>query len=186
MVQQQGSLTAALHSIPAEDPEQGEGGEREQLREEEIRTVAVGYELEDEMEKTDEDSVLSHSSNDPAPLGAQHPALSEQDQSELFDPQTLQTVVADCEIPEQRTALEGSQVSESKNRRYYCIKTFYNHCFFLLVNYHHWSQLRGFGIRRNPAQHGQWKCGGNHLHRRRRGRLQPGVHIGVKSQRGTG
>ncbi|XP_037545341.1 zinc finger protein 653 [Nematolebias whitei] len=116
MVQQQGSLTAALHSIPAEDLKQGEdGGEGvgEQHREEGIRTAGHGYELEslaDELEKTDEDSVLSQSLNDPVPLGAQHelsvppPA---QGQTELFDPQTA---VTSCEIPNQRTALEGSQL----------------------------------------------------------------------------
>lgn len=116
MVQQQGSLTAALHSSPAEDLKQGEGGgegERQHLREEEIRTVEGGYELEDEMEKTDEDLVLSQSLNDPPSLDEQHPAAPEQDQTELFDPQTLQTVVAGCEIPDQRTALEGSQVGGS-------------------------------------------------------------------------
>lgn len=119
MVQQQGSLTAALHSIPAEDLKQGEdGGEGvgEQHREEGIRTVGHGYELAslaDELEKTDEDSVLSQRLNDPVPLGAQHELSvppSAQGHTELFDPQTA---VTSCEIPNQRTALEGSQVGES-------------------------------------------------------------------------
>lgn len=119
MVQQQGSLTAALHSIPAGDLKQGEdGGEgvREQHGEEGLRTVGDGYELAslaDELEKTDEDSVLSQSLNDPVPLGAQHELFVPppgQDETELLDPQT---VVSSCEIPNQRTALEGSQVGES-------------------------------------------------------------------------
>uniref|UniRef100_A0A3B5A1S3 Zinc finger protein 653 n=1 Tax=Stegastes partitus TaxID=144197 RepID=A0A3B5A1S3_9TELE len=61
-----------------------------------------------------EDSVLSQSLSGSVPLGAQPelsvpPPMQVQEQSELFDPQTLQTVVTGCEMPDQRTALEGSQ-----------------------------------------------------------------------------
>lgn len=140
MVQQQSSLTSTFHSIPAEgeegeDGEEGEeeeaedlrqgkdGGEEEgvRLREEEIRTVQHDYEcvamsasLAEELEK--EDEALSRSLSGSVTLGAQPelaipPAMRVEEQGELFDPQTLQTVVTGCEIPDsQRTTLEGSQV----------------------------------------------------------------------------
>ncbi|XP_049416661.1 zinc finger protein 653 [Epinephelus fuscoguttatus] len=124
MERQQGSPAAAFHSIPseeeAEDLRQGRDGEGD--REEEIRTIPHGYEcvtvtasLTDKLEKTDEDSVLSQSLSHSVGLGAQPelsvpPPMQVQEQSELFDPQTLQTVVTSCEIPDQRTALEGSQL----------------------------------------------------------------------------
>lgn len=54
------------------------------------------------------------------------------------------------------------------------------------VNYHHWSQLWGPGIRGHPAQHGWGKCGGGHLHCHRWCHLQPGVHIWLKDQNSRG
>ncbi|CAI5674331.1 unnamed protein product [Oreochromis niloticus] len=128
MVRQQGSLTAAFHSVPTEEEEETEdlrqakdGGEEERLREEEVRTVTHDYEcvmtasLADELDKSDEDLVLSQSLSGSVRLGAQTelsvpPTMQVQEQSELFEPQTLQTVVTGCEIPDQRTALEGSQL----------------------------------------------------------------------------
>uniref|UniRef100_A0A3B4YDY5 Zinc finger protein 653 n=1 Tax=Seriola lalandi dorsalis TaxID=1841481 RepID=A0A3B4YDY5_SERLL len=64
----------------------------------------------DKLEKTDEDSVLSQSLSGSVQLGAQSqlsvpPPMHVQEQSELFDPQTLQTVVTSCEIPDQRTLI---------------------------------------------------------------------------------
>ncbi|KAM8724278.1 zinc finger protein 653 [Acanthopagrus schlegelii] len=122
MEHQQGSPAAAFSSVPSEE----EAEEAEDLRqgrdreEEEIRTVPHDYDhvtvttsITDKLEKVDEDSVLTQSLSGSVPLGAQ-PELSVpppmQEQSELFDPQTLQTVVTSCEIPDQRTALEGSQL----------------------------------------------------------------------------
>ncbi|XP_070837573.1 zinc finger protein 653 [Chaetodon trifascialis] len=116
---QQGSPAAAFHSIPSEE----EAEEAEDLRrggDKEFRTVPHGYDcvtvtasLADKLEKTDEDSVLSQSLSGSVPLRAQ-PELSVPPpipgQSELFDSQALQTVVTSCEIPDQRTALEGSQL----------------------------------------------------------------------------
>ncbi|XP_051243265.1 zinc finger protein 653 [Dicentrarchus labrax] len=125
MERQQGSPAAAFHSIPSED-EADEAEEAEDLRqgrdggEEEIRTIPHSYEcvtvtasLADKLEKTDEDSVLTQSLSGSVPLGAHAEQLVPppmQEQSELFDPQTLQTVVTSCEIPDQRTTLEGSQL----------------------------------------------------------------------------
>ncbi|XP_026204449.1 zinc finger protein 653 isoform X2 [Anabas testudineus] len=111
----------------SQDGAEGEGGGeerggRERLREEEIRTIPHRYEcitntssLVDKLDKTDEDSVLSQSLSGSVPLEAQPelsvpPPFQVQEQSELFDPQALQTVVTSCEIPDQRTALEGSQL----------------------------------------------------------------------------
>uniref|UniRef100_A0A3Q3AF14 Zinc finger protein 653 n=1 Tax=Kryptolebias marmoratus TaxID=37003 RepID=A0A3Q3AF14_KRYMA len=111
MVQQQGSLTAALHSVPAEELKQGKAGgegESELLGEEEIRTAGQGYELAASL--ADEDSVLSQGLSEPAPQRELSVPAPAQDQTELFDPQTLQTVVTGCELPDQRTALEGSQL----------------------------------------------------------------------------
>lgn len=128
--QQQGPLTAAFHSVPAEEEEEAEdlregneGGEGERLREEEVRTVGHDFEcvmtasLADELDKSDEDLVLSQGLSGSVRLGAQPelsvpPPLEVQEQSDLFEPQTLQTVVTSCEIPDQRTALEGSQVGK--------------------------------------------------------------------------
>ncbi|XP_041813339.1 zinc finger protein 653 [Chelmon rostratus] len=120
--QQQGSPAAEFHSIPSEE----EAEEAEDLRrgrdgrDEEIRTVPHGYDcvtvtasLADKLEKTDEDSVLSQSLDCSVPLRAQPELLAPppmQEQSELFDSQTLQTVVTSCEIPDQRATLEGSQL----------------------------------------------------------------------------
>ncbi|KAM9345835.1 zinc finger protein 653 [Symphorus nematophorus] len=125
MERQQSSPATAFHSIPSEE----EAEEAEDLRqdrdggaEEEIRTIPHGYEcvavtasLADKLEKTDENSVLSQGLSSSVPLGAQpelsvQPPMQVQGQSELFDPQTLQTVVTSCEIPDQRTTLEGSQL----------------------------------------------------------------------------
>uniref|UniRef100_A0A3Q0S2T0 Zinc finger protein 653 n=1 Tax=Amphilophus citrinellus TaxID=61819 RepID=A0A3Q0S2T0_AMPCI len=118
------SLTGAFHSVPADQGEETEdlregkdGGEGE----DEVRTVRHDYEcvmtasLADELDKSDEDLVLSQSLSGSLRLGAQPelsvpPPMEAQEQSELFEPQTLQTVVTSCEIPDQRTALEGSQL----------------------------------------------------------------------------
>ncbi|XP_045927892.1 zinc finger protein 653 [Micropterus dolomieu] len=118
---QQGSPAAAFHTLPSEE-------EAEDLRrgrdggEEEIRTVSHGYECvtvtassADKLEKTCGDSVLSQSFSGSVQLGAQAelsvpPPMQVQEQSELFDPHTLQTVVTSCGIPDQRSTLEGSQL----------------------------------------------------------------------------
>ncbi|XP_044036288.1 zinc finger protein 653 [Siniperca chuatsi] len=122
MERQQGSPAAAFHSIPSEEEAEEAGDLRRDREEEEIRTIPHGYEcvtvtasLADKLEKTDEDSVLSQSLSGSVRLGAQAelsvpPPMQIQEQSELFDPQTLQTVVTSCEIPDQRTTLEGSQL----------------------------------------------------------------------------
>lgn len=129
MEQQQGSPETTFHSInseeEAEDLRQGrdEDGGRERPGEDELRTIPHGYEcvtvtasLCDKLQKMDGDPVLSQSLSGsvrlgaPAELSVPPPMQVHQEQGELFDPQTLQTVVASCEIPDQRTTLEGSQV----------------------------------------------------------------------------
>nr|XP_054606743.1 zinc finger protein 653 isoform X2 [Nothobranchius furzeri] len=105
-VQQQSSPTAALHPLPSEGLKQVEG-EAERLAEEGITVAGCGYDcvtmatsLTGEVERT-EDSVLSR-------RVCVQPAVREQ--PDLLDPQTLQTVVSGCEMADQRTALEGSQL----------------------------------------------------------------------------
>ncbi|XP_010790434.1 coiled-coil domain-containing protein 96-like, partial [Notothenia coriiceps] len=88
-------------------------GEEEEEEEEEIRTVPLGYEcvevtqsLMDKLEKTREDSLLSQSGS----VGSELSVPSNiPEQSEMFDPHSLQTVVSSCEIPDQRNTLGGPQ-----------------------------------------------------------------------------
>ncbi|KAM7372465.1 hypothetical protein PAMP_009629 [Pampus punctatissimus] len=128
MEQQRSSPEATFHSITseeeAEDLRRGkdEEGGRERLGEDELRTIRHGYEcvtvipsLSDKLGKTEGDSVLSESLSRSARLGAQPdlsvlPPMQVQEQGQLFDPQILQTVVTSCDIPDQRTTLEGSQL----------------------------------------------------------------------------
>lgn len=139
MEREQDSPAAGFQSIPSEEEaedlsQEGAegGGGRERLREEGMSVIPHRYEcvmstsvtatLVDKLDKMDEDSVLSQNLNGSEPLEAQPelsvpPPFQVQEQSELFDPQTLQTVVTSCEIPDQRTALEGSQVGEQVFRR---------------------------------------------------------------------
>ncbi|XP_034450365.1 zinc finger protein 653 [Hippoglossus hippoglossus] len=123
MEEQQGSPPAAFVSISseeeAEDLRQSRDGEEgEKLIEEDISTLPHNYDcvamttpVADKLEKTDEESVLSQSLSSPVELTVPSgPPMQVQEQSDLFPPQTLQTVVTSCEIPDQRTALEGSQL----------------------------------------------------------------------------
>ncbi|KAF7669606.1 hypothetical protein LDENG_00170590 [Lucifuga dentata] len=136
---QQDSTGPAFHSIrepvtseeeeeEADDLRRGRRGEeeggqrRESLVEEEMGATPEAYEciamtesLCEKPEKTDEDSSLSQTLSGSARLGSQSELSVPQpmqvpEQEELFDPQTLQTVVTTCEIPGQRTALDGSQL----------------------------------------------------------------------------
>ncbi|XP_076006246.1 zinc finger protein 653 [Genypterus blacodes] len=128
---------AAFHSVresaseeDAEDLRQGgdeeEGGQRERSlgeEEEEMEPILEGYEcitvtgsLSHKLEtEAEEDCALSHSLSDSVGSDS-HPELSvpppiqESEQGEMFNPQTLQTVVTSCDIPGQRSALEGSQL----------------------------------------------------------------------------
>ncbi|XP_029364159.1 zinc finger protein 653 isoform X2 [Echeneis naucrates] len=122
MERQQSSPAAGFQEEEeAEDLRQGRD-EAERHTEGEIRNmhhsfdcVTVTASLADKLDKMDEDSVLSQSLSGSVQLAAEAqvsvpPPMQVQEQSELFDPQTLQTVVTSCEIPDQRTALEGSQL----------------------------------------------------------------------------
>lgn len=133
MEREQGSPGASFQSIPSEEEAEdlrqdgAEGGGRERIgmiphRYECVMTTSVTAPLVDKLDKMDEDSVLSQNLSGSVPLEAQPelsvpPPFQVQEQSELFDPQTLQTVVTSCEIPDQRAALEGSQVGERVSRR---------------------------------------------------------------------
>ncbi|KAM4635139.1 zinc finger protein 653 [Polymixia lowei] len=107
----------------AEDPRgDKDGGGREKLGDEGLGTSPDGYEcvvvtasLPDKLEKAEDDSALSHTLSDSEELGSQAdpsvpPPMQVPEQGELFDPQTLQTVVTSCEISDQRATLEGSQL----------------------------------------------------------------------------
>ncbi|KAM4534678.1 zinc finger protein 653 [Fundulus diaphanus] len=122
--------TASLHSASTEEEEEeaaaledaaqstDEEGAREKLRKEEM-TFGPGCEydataasLPEGLDRGNEDS---QSWNGSVPLSAQleraaPPAAQVQEQAEPFEPQPLQTVVTGCQIPNQRAALEGSQL----------------------------------------------------------------------------
>ncbi|XP_036004366.1 zinc finger protein 653 isoform X1 [Fundulus heteroclitus] len=124
--------TASLHSASAEEEEEeeeeaaaledvapstDEEGAREKLRKEEL-TFGPGCEYDATAASLPEDldtgNQDSQSLNGPVPLSAQQergapPAAQVQEPAEPFEPQPLQTVVTGCQIPNQRTALEGSQ-----------------------------------------------------------------------------
>lgn len=120
----QSPLEAAFHPLSSSG-----GEEEEDLRrhadeggsgrppEEERRTMPFGYESVTEMAS----DKLEQSGS--VPLGGtpqQPPPSSVQVREhvgDLFDPQTLQTAASGCELPEQRTAVEGSQVSGGRGGR---------------------------------------------------------------------
>ncbi|KAM3864392.1 zinc finger protein 653 [Diretmus argenteus] len=136
METQQNSTGTAFHSVgepisseeeEAEDlrrdkeEEEEEEEERERRRgggvgttQDDYECVAVTASLPGKLEKLDEDSALSQTLSDAVGLGSRSelsvPPMQVPEQGELFDPQTLQTVVTSCEIPDQRTTLEGSQL----------------------------------------------------------------------------
>ncbi|XP_068593131.1 zinc finger protein 653 [Cebidichthys violaceus] len=117
---QQGSPAAAFHSIPSEEEDDDDDDEAEDLRrdrdgEEEIRThgyecVAVAPSLADKLERTDEESLSGSAGLGAQPEPSVPPPMQVEEHGKLFDPHTLQTVVTSCELPDQRTTLEGSQL----------------------------------------------------------------------------
>ncbi|XP_077412227.1 zinc finger protein 653 isoform X2 [Vanacampus margaritifer] len=72
------------------------------------KCVVVGTSFADKLGKTDEDLGDSVPPSQPELL-ISSPVQAEE-KEELFDPHTLQTVVTSCVIPNQHTALEGSQL----------------------------------------------------------------------------
>lgn len=122
MEPERGSPAAEFHPLPSEEEEAEEAQDLRQGRDEEeeedegMRTIPPSYEcISVTASLTDKTEKAYESSSGTVGLGAQ-PGLSlpssapAQEQSELFDSRTLQTVVSSCDIPEQRPALEGSQL----------------------------------------------------------------------------
>lgn len=117
MERPQACTTAAFPSISSEEEaeEAEDFGLSSNEGEEKIKAINMTQSIADELEKTGEDLVLSQSLNGSVTLGPQSEPLvppAMQEQSGLFHPPTLQRVVTGCEIPEQRTTLEGSQVDD--------------------------------------------------------------------------
>ncbi|XP_057673183.1 zinc finger protein 653 isoform X1 [Corythoichthys intestinalis] len=113
----QGSPETIFHVITSEEEVEdvGEEAVTERLVEEQEEGIGRGYEcgtvgasFSDKLENTDEGISYSVPPSQPE-LMAQSPDRPEE-KGELFDPQTLQTVVTSCEIPDHQTALEGSQL----------------------------------------------------------------------------
>lgn len=93
---QQGSPDAAFASVPSEeeaDLHEDHGGGESRTLPHGFDCVSETTSLVDKLSKDDEDSLTG-----PPPL----------EEQQLFDP--LQAVVSSCELPEQRTPLEASQV----------------------------------------------------------------------------
>ncbi|XP_017161927.1 zinc finger protein 653 isoform X2 [Poecilia reticulata] len=111
---------ASLHSASAEEEEGAalkdvEGGTEQEAEGEKLRTLAPDYDYSTAAEASlpDETNEDNRSLSGSVPLSSQlevsHlPPAQAQDQTQLFQP--LQTAAAGCELPNQRTALEGSQL----------------------------------------------------------------------------
>ncbi|KAM9745648.1 zinc finger protein 653 isoform 2-T2 [Menidia menidia] len=112
MVPQQGSFAEELDSMPAEEEEdatedlrRGKDGrerEAEEVGEEEEETRSAGHDYQCITASLAE---LEKGGGLPVP-----PPMQVHEQTELFDHQALQSVVTGCEIPDQRVALEASQL----------------------------------------------------------------------------
>ncbi|XP_014877560.1 zinc finger protein 653-like isoform X2 [Poecilia latipinna] len=112
----------SLHSASAEEEEGAaledvDGGTEQEGEGEKLRTLAPDYDystaaeasLPDEM--NEDNRSLSGSVTLSSQLEVSNPPPAQaQDQTQLFQPQPLQTAAADCELPNQRTALESSQL----------------------------------------------------------------------------
>lgn len=95
---QQGSPTSAFHSIPSDEDTEDMRTDMDLVEEEEIRTSP------EELKKTGEESQLELEVEPQLTVPAA--PLQVPEQSELFEAQAVQS----CDITDQRTALEGSQV----------------------------------------------------------------------------
>lgn len=95
---QQGSPTSAFHSIPSDEDTEDVRTDMDLVEEEEIRTSP------EELKKTGEESQLELEVEPQLTVPAA--PLQVPEQSELFEAQAVQS----CDITDQRTALEGSQV----------------------------------------------------------------------------
>ncbi|XP_028311973.1 zinc finger protein 653 isoform X2 [Gouania willdenowi] len=123
MDQAQDSIMEEFHSVPeveeeeleAEDQPDSNGESEENLRSIHHGCVITTTSLSGDLEKTADDAELSQSLSALVPLSDRPlmlvpPTLEVQEQSELFHHQTLHAVVTGCETPDQKTALEGSQL----------------------------------------------------------------------------
>ncbi|XP_061604025.1 zinc finger protein 653 isoform X2 [Phyllopteryx taeniolatus] len=113
----QGSPEAMFHSLASEEEiedvrrSQAEGAREEQEEQQigcDYECVTVGASFVDKLRNTDED--LSNSVP-PAQQELLVPSpIQAEEKGQLFDPHSLQTVVTSCQIPNQQTNLEGSQL----------------------------------------------------------------------------
>ncbi|XP_041673272.1 zinc finger protein 653 [Cheilinus undulatus] len=122
MEPEKSSPAADSHPISSEDEAEAAQDLRRGRNEDEMRSIPHDYEcvpvtssLTNQLKKTDQNPVLAESFSNSAGLAAQSelpvpPTAPVQEKSELFDPQTLQTMVTNCDISDQRMALEGSQL----------------------------------------------------------------------------
>ncbi|RVE69074.1 hypothetical protein OJAV_G00074040 [Oryzias javanicus] len=103
------AMEASASVLSEEAEDRRRSAQELDVDEQEIRSsgcdyVAVPASLIDKLKGNSE---LSQSLTDSAPLDAR---LEVPEQTELLEPQTLQAVVSSCEIPDQRTAPETSQL----------------------------------------------------------------------------
>lgn len=98
----------ADHSGTFENEEKGGGGSEERFE-----CMVVTAPLTDRRETED--------GEDSSGKGAEESILSlaaASAQSELFERQDLQTVMGECELPDQHSTLEGSQVGQTAHKRH--------------------------------------------------------------------
>ncbi|XP_027878271.1 zinc finger protein 653 [Xiphophorus couchianus] len=113
---------ASLHSTSAEEEEGAaledvDGGTKQEGEGEKLRTLASDddYSTAAKASLPDETNEDNRSLNGSVPVSS-HLEMSDplpaqvQDQTQLFQPRPLRTAAAGCERPNQRTALEGSQL----------------------------------------------------------------------------
>ncbi|XP_023205274.1 zinc finger protein 653 isoform X2 [Xiphophorus maculatus] len=112
---------ASLHSVSAEEEEGAaledvDGGTKQEGEGEKLRTLAPDdYSTAAKASLPDETNEDNRSLNGSVPVSSHlemsdPPPAQVQDQTHLFQPRPLRTAVTGCERPNQRTALEGSQL----------------------------------------------------------------------------
>ncbi|XP_030646464.1 zinc finger protein 653 [Chanos chanos] len=108
-----GSETAATDGDTAQEGDPAEG-ERDDLRgggsAEEYECVVVTAALTDRLSVEEEEVRGGGENDDPLSQGVSQPSMVASTQDDLFETQTLQTMVGSCELPGQRGTLEGSQL----------------------------------------------------------------------------
>lgn len=101
-------MEQADHSGTLENEEKGGGGSEERYE-----CMVVTAPLTDRREREDGEDSSGKGAEESIPSLAAASA-----QTELFERQDLQTVMGECELPDQHSTLEGSQVGQRAHKRH--------------------------------------------------------------------